>query len=135
MKFFRRKKDKIDSDYIQKNAQEINEADVETVLTKADLIKEKLNSSEKLKSLYHEGSILIDLIRDYWKKEYTKIPWLSITSITFTLLYILNPLDLSPDFIPIIGFIDDATVLSIALKMVNSDLNEYKKWVEEKKTN
>jgi uncharacterized membrane protein YkvA (DUF1232 family) len=44
------------------------------------------------------------------------------------LLYVLNPLDLIPDFLPLVGQIDDAAVVAACLLMVRQDLHKYKKW-------
>lgn len=42
--------------------------------------------------------------------EHPKYRWVLVGA---TLLYLLSPIDISPDFIPIIGWIDDAVVASI----------------------
>ena len=42
--------------------------------------------------------------------------------------YVLNPFDLVPDFIPLVGQIDDAAVVAACLLMVRQDLHRYKKW-------
>ena len=47
------------------------------------------------------------------------------------LLYVLNPIDIIPDFIPFIGRIDDALVLKFCLKLIEKDLSKYKKWKNE----
>lgn len=39
-------------------------------------------------------------------------------NIIVDLLYVLSPLDLIPDFIPIIGYIDDAMVVAACLALV-----------------
>jgi uncharacterized membrane protein YkvA (DUF1232 family) len=41
---------------------------------------------------------------------------------------VLNPLDLIPDFLPLVGQIDDAAVIAACLLMVRQDLHRYKKW-------
>jgi uncharacterized membrane protein YkvA (DUF1232 family) len=77
---------------------------------------------------------MLSLINDYRSKKYGKVPWFTIAAIVSTLLYILNPMDIVPDYIPFVGFVDDATVFSFALKMVSKDLNAYRDWKKEKES-
>ncbi len=62
------------------------------------------------------------------------MPWWVIAAIVFTLLYVLNPFDLIPDAIPFLGQLDDVAVMIICLKMIDSEVQKYRKWkeVEEK---
>ncbi len=76
---------------------------------------------------------LISLVRSYVKKEYTKIPFASIISILAALIYFVSPIDLLPDFIPGIGYIDDVAVLMLVMHMVKDDVDEYKEWKEQNK--
>jgi len=78
---------------------------------------------------------MILLIRSYIKKEYTDIPLGSIIAIISALSYFLSPIDLIPDTIPIIGYLDDLAVLAACLKLVESDIEEYIKWRENNKMN
>ena len=47
-----------------------------------------------------------------------------------SLLYVLNPLDLIPDLIFGFGLVDDAGVVALCLKLVESDLHRYAAWKE-----
>jgi hypothetical protein len=38
--------------------------------------------------------------------------------IVLTGLYLLNPIDLIPDFIPVIGHLDDIVILSLAVRYI-----------------
>ena len=71
---------------------------------------------------------MVSLVRSYIKKDYTDIPIGTIISIVSTLIYILSPADLIPDGIPGGGFLDDLILLSWVLKLIHSDIEEYKKW-------
>ena len=47
---------------------------------------------------------------------------------TGALLYVLSPLDVIPDFIPLAGFIDDAAVFGFVLAFAKDDLVRYREW-------
>ena len=70
----------------------------------------------------------MSLIRSYVKKEYTDIPIGSILAIISALIYFVSPIDIVPDFIPGVGYVDDALVIAACLKLVESDVQEYIKW-------
>ena len=72
--------------------------------------------------------VLASLIRSYIKKEYFDIPIGSIIAILSALIYFVSSIDLIPDFIPGIGQVDDAVVIAVCLKLVESDVEEYVKW-------
>ena len=71
---------------------------------------------------------MVSLVRSYIRKEYTDIPLGTIISIVSALLYIVSPVDLIPDVIPGIGYLDDMALLVLVLKFIHSDVEEYKKW-------
>lgn len=72
--------------------------------------------------------VLASLIKSYIKKEYTDIPIGSIIAIISALVYFVSPIDFIPDFIPGIGHIDDAAVIAICLKLVETDVEEFTNW-------
>lgn len=130
MIFRRKRKQKINEEFVTENAEKIGKEDVEKVVRESSKIKSKLETNSRFEKFIDEGKTMLSLIKDYWKKDYTKIPWYALTAIVFTLLYVLNPMDLSPDYIPFVGYIDDVSVFSFALTLVNKDLIAYKEWKE-----
>lgn len=89
---------------------------------------------EKLKVLPVAGDalsnvpVLISMARSYASKEYTDLPLGTIIAIVSALIYFLSPIDLIPDSIPVLGYADDAAVLAACLTMIQSDVDDYKKW-------
>ncbi|MGT2785262.1 YkvA family protein [Streptococcus merionis] len=102
-----------------------DDAKVETFLTKLERkIKWIPFISKELKSV----PTLIGMLRSYWKKDYTKVPFKTMVAIVSALLYFLSPLDVVPDWIPILGQLDDALVIGTCWKLVNDDIDAYRKW-------
>ena len=105
---------------------------------KMDMFLEDLE--KKLRSLdaipvigpvFGDIPLLIALIRSYMKGEYTEIPIGSLVAIVASLIYFVSPIDLIPDILPVIGLTDDVVVLTLALSIVHTDLEQYKQWKEE----
>lgn len=91
---------------------------LEKKLTKVPIVGDKLS----------DIPIMISLIRSYMKKEYTDIPIGSIIGVVGALIYFLSPIDLLPDTIPILGYLDDIAVINFTLKMIHDDMDDYRKW-------
>ena len=107
--------------------------------------EETLNNEDKLEKLFQRIEkklrivplagdklayipMMASLIYSYTKKEYTDIPVGSVIAILAAVIYWVSPIDLLPDVIPALGYVDDALVVGICLDMVSSDLREYDKW-------
>lgn len=57
-----------------------------------------------------------------WYKRTLEHPKYGVLLAGATLLYLFSPIDISPDFIPIIGWIDDAAVASIFVAAMSQNL-------------
>lgn len=75
--------------------------------------------------------VMVSLLKNYVKKEYTDIPIGTIIAIISALTYFLSPIDLVPDSIPVLGYFDDAAVVAACWKLVQSDVDEYVEWRKE----
>lgn len=75
--------------------------------------------------------VMVSLVRSFVKKEYTDIPIGSIIAIISALTYFLSPVDVMPDAIPVIGYLDDAFVVAACWRLVESDVSEYLRWRDE----
>lgn len=116
---------------LDKRQKRFTEKDIATVVSKEETLKEKFTKQERLKVHFSDFKVLFSMLRDYTTRRYTEVPWYIISSIGAALLYVISPIDLIPDFIPFIGYLDDATVLAICLKLVHKEILLYKTWKEE----
>jgi uncharacterized membrane protein YkvA (DUF1232 family) len=107
------------------------DSNLEYLLGKEDKLKEKLEDSGYLEPFSDDLMLFMSLVKDYYRGDYRKIPFKTISAGVVGALYVLNPIDLIPDSIPFIGHIDDALVLKFCLKQARKDLQKYKEWKQE----
>ena len=122
----------INEDFIKKGAANINERDIQKVMDRTNDITQKVVNSTSLKRFINDVGLLISMIKDFLSGTYRKMPFWVIGSVVFALLYVLSPIDLIPDFIPVIGLVDDAAVLGLCLTLVEKDIQTYQNWKESK---
>lgn len=103
-----------------------------------ETVGEMVEKEGKLKGFFRHISVLqkywkdvcevFSLLKDWMAGRYPVIPWTVVATLVGALLYVLSPLDLIPDFIPVVGFTDDAGVFAVALSFAGSDLEKYREW-------
>ncbi len=71
---------------------------------------------------------LIRMVRCTISKEYLDTPWQTIVLITAALIYFVSPFDAIPDFLPFIGFIDDAAIISAVFASISKDVEKFIAW-------
>lgn len=73
--------------------------------------------------------LLINLFKDWYNGVYREIPWHSIAAIILGFLYLLSPVDLVPDMIPVLGQVDDVVIIRwILTHIAKQDLNKYRQF-------
>jgi uncharacterized membrane protein YkvA (DUF1232 family) len=76
--------------------------------------------------------VLTRLVRAWARREYRGVPWKSLTYAVGALLYFVNPLDVIPDALAGLGFVDDIAVLAAVAKSVQGDLEKFEAWEAER---
>lgn len=120
----------INTSFISEGAAGIGDEDVRKAVDREEDIRSKVSGSDLLQRFYEDVVLLFAMIGDYWNGAYRMIPWWAVAAIVFALLYVLNPFDLIPDILPVIGLTDDAAVLALCLAMTEKDILKYRDWKE-----
>lgn len=81
-----------------------------------------------LSQVWEELQTLFSLLRDWQSGSYSRLPWRALLLSLTAVLYFVNPLDLVPDFIPGLGYIDDIAVFGMIFRAIQKDVNQYRKW-------
>ena len=95
-----------------------------------EAISDKIDKAyPALKSALKNVRVLYSLFKDAVNGKY-KLPPASVAMIGGGLLYFILPADLIPDFIPVIGYLDDLAVLKTIMNSLNKEIAEYRIWKE-----
>jgi uncharacterized membrane protein YkvA (DUF1232 family) len=100
------------------------------VLNKATEKAHKVKGA--LEKVWESLTLMFGLVSSWVKGDYRDVPVGSIIAIIAALIYLICPIDVIPDFIPGIGFIDDVFVIGLVVAQVAKDLEKYKIWKNEK---
>ena len=99
---------------------DFSQKDLEKVMADAQTAEEK---GGKLGDQIENFKVLWSLLKDYYNGTYR-----NIAAIGFAVAYLISPIDVIPDFIPLVGFVDDAAVFGLVVKSFMSEIEEYKTW-------
>ena len=90
---------------------------------------------ERLESLPVIGGSVADLcdtlsmLNDYYHGRYSKLPFAAALGALVIAAYLISPIDLIPDGIPLLGFIDDAFIVNAIIgACLDAELTRYRRW-------
>jgi uncharacterized membrane protein YkvA (DUF1232 family) len=87
-----------------------------------------MGRNKPLDEVWSSLSAFFRLIRAVVRREYTEMPWHRLVLIVAGLLYFVTPIDLIPDFILGLGYLDDVAVIAWVIKAVQADLDAFVTW-------
>jgi len=84
--------------------------------------------SEAVKGVVDDLQLIFRLVRAWLKGDYRELSKKSLVVLVGALIYFLMPLDAIPDFIPGLGFMDDVTIVGLALTAVKTEIEKFREW-------
>jgi uncharacterized membrane protein YkvA (DUF1232 family) len=71
---------------------------------------------------------MLRLIRAYSEGTYSGVSESTLVVIIAAIVYVVNPLDVIPDALPALGYLDDATVIALAVRRGRETLDDFMVW-------
>ena len=112
---------------IEKDAGRVRPGDIDELAATLPKKLKEIDLSETKEAFAWIGEML-DRVKLLWRMlrdaNYV-LEWKTKAMIAAGLIYFVLPMDLTPDFIPGIGYIDDAVVLGTLWKLLQEELDRY----------
>ena len=107
-------------------SEEVDRDDVAYVLKKLDAKVERIGGQavEQIETMLRQATLLGRMLKDWFQGNY-EAPWRVVAAVTAALLYFINPMDVLPDVIPLIGYLDDIMVVQFCVRRIQEDLRKY----------
>ena len=71
---------------------------------------------------------MLRLVRAHHRGDYDQTPANALLWIVAALNYLIDPFDLIPDATPVLGFVDDATVVEFVTDKTRQSLDDFMMW-------
>lgn len=81
-----------------------------------------------LTSVQNDLRLLLQMIGAWAKRSYRRVPWSVLLLATGAIIYFVAPIDLIPDALIGIGFVDDVAVVSMVVRAVRNELDRFETW-------
>ncbi len=112
--------------YFRSGLRNVRNSDVLKVIRRSKGLRRLINGP--LADMGQEAGMLLEMVKDYANGTYRETPRSTVLAGAFALLYIMNPFDLMPDFVPGIGFVDDMSMLALVIGSIRKDVEDYARW-------
>jgi uncharacterized membrane protein YkvA (DUF1232 family) len=83
---------------------------------------------EPFKAYWPYLQTMLRLVRAHHRGEYDRAPGSALLWIVAALNYLIDPFDLIPDATPVLGFVDDATVIEFVTDKTRQTLDDFMMW-------
>ena len=114
---------------LRKAAQYLKDPDrLKDLVSKARRKAETAGRDGLLKEFWDTLMTFLRLIRAYAKGDYRQVPWETVTLVVAAVLYFLMPIDVIPDVLMGLGFVDDVAVIAWVTNTVGPELGKFRQW-------
>lgn len=99
-----------------------------------DAYERMADQSTALAAARHDLGTFLRLLSAWAQRSYERVPWTPLLLIAGAVIYFVAPLDLIPDALIGIGFVDDVAVISAVVRAVRDELDRFQAWETQRHT-
>jgi len=87
--------------------------------------------SSVLSAVWQDLRTMMRLLLRWVDRSYRQVSWTPLLLIVGALFYFVTPLDLIPDALGAIGFVDDVTVITTVVQRLRGELERFRAWEDD----
>lgn len=90
-----------------------------------------ISHSDVLSAVWTDLRTMLRLLVRWIDRSYREVSWTPLVMLVGALIYLVTPVDLVPDALGALGFVDDVTVVSTVVHRIRNELNQFRAWEQE----
>lgn len=84
--------------------------------------------SSTLSAVWTDLRTMMRLLLRWVDRSYRQVSWTPLLFIVGALIYFVAPVDVIPDTLGALGFVDDVTVITTVVERIRNELNQFRTW-------
>ena len=84
-----------------------------------------------LRRVRADGGALVRMAREALAGRYRQLPKRALVAGLAAVVYLVNPLDLIPDVLPVLGWVDDGVMVAWVVRQIRRDVDAFLAWERE----
>jgi uncharacterized membrane protein YkvA (DUF1232 family) len=102
---------------------------ISAVVSNARLKLQRITKdSNEFQEFKSKLEILLRMAKSHISGDFKAFSWKTILLIVFALVYFVVPIDVIPDFIPMLGYSDDISIVYFIFQKLNDDIARFVAW-------
>ena len=85
-------------------------------------------NADALTAVWADLQAALRLLLAWTRRSYRKVSAASLVLLVAALLYFVTPVDVIPDALGVLGFVDDLAVIQTAVETVREELEQFREW-------
>ena len=115
--------------YLREKAEQFAPGDLQTLVGQADAVRARTEAVRPTHPrLLRQAELAVRLLQDHAAGQCPQIPYYTVCLLAVAVLYFVDPLDVIPDWIPVVGATDDALVFELAFALARPGVERYCTW-------